>query len=253
MSADRPLRVLVCGNSTAVMVEPPRTGRDDGPFPERLVPALASRGVEAEVLVDGTWFGMVDGLRRRYERAIRDRTPDVVVLAYGMAECQAKVLPTAVVRHLTTWDVGAGVLARAYRRAVAPHLWRALRAWQRWAHPRVGLALSRLSPRAFRGELAHVIGMTRRETGAAVLVCDIDPGHGRLLHWLPGINDRVAAYNRLLADLVADAGEGVVLVPTSTVVDHDRPGLMPDGLHRSAEGHRLAAELLADAIVAVAR
>ena len=172
---DRPLRVLVVGSSISVMMVPPRRHRDEATFGELLPRLLRRQGIPAVGEVDGQWFGTIRDLRRRYEHAVRNRFPDVLVIVFGMAECQARVLPTWLVRHMTTWDLGAAPVSRWYRRRLAPVAWRLLRAWQRWAHPRVGARTARLSPSRFRGEMAHVIEMARTEVRPLVLVLDVFP------------------------------------------------------------------------------
>ncbi len=249
-TAEDPLRLLVAGSSVTFMMVPPRRSRDEATFGELLPRELRRRGVPAVGTVRGQWFGTIRDLRRRYEPAVRNVFPDVLVLVYGMAECQGRVLPTWLARHLTTWDVGGSALSREYRRRLAPTAWRTLRAWQRWAHPRVGARTSRLSPGRFRRELAHVVDMVRTEVRPLVLVLDILPAGPRLTHWMPGLQARVDRYNRVLADLVATyADDEVRLVRVSQVAAALGTDVAtPDGMHLSAAGHRAVAQLLADEV-----
>lgn len=248
---EHPLHVLVAGSSTAVMIHPPRASRDEATYGELLGPLLRERGVPARVTVDGRWFGMVNELRRRYEDAIRNRFPDVLVVNYGMAECQACVVPTSWVRHMTTWDLPSARAARWYRARVAPPLWHALRTWQRYAHARVGGRTARLSAERFAIELRRIIDLTRLEVRPLVLLCDIDPPGPRVTHWLPGVEQRVVRYNSILAEVVAGYDDPEIrLVRTSRLVaEGGFDTVLPDGFHRSPEGHRRVAGMLAEEIL----
>lgn len=243
----RPLRVVVAGSSAASMVIPSRRLRSEGAYPELLAAALAERGVGAEVLTRSRWFGMIRDLRHEYEQVIRDRAPDVVVLNYGIVECQSNMLPTAVARHFGTWNRSGSTPRRAYRRFVADRVWPGLREYQRRTE---GLPTHRMSPRAFRAELTRVIALTRLETRALVLVLEIDPPGSRISRWMPSIQARRDTYQGLIAEVVERFGPDVRLVASAGAVVGRERELAPDGLHRSAEGHRLLAELLAVEIAA---
>ena len=242
----RPLRVHVVGSSAAVMVEPVHGPRDQGTYGEQLAVLLGRAGVPTAVSHAGRWFGQVDEFVGRYESAVRDVMPDVLVLNFGMVECQSNALPTWLVRHATTWHRTSRPGARAYRDRVLPKVWPALRDYQRWAAARDTLT-HRLPPRRFQSDLQRVIDLARKDCGCLVLVVDIDPAGDRVEHWLPGTARRVAHYNRLLAELVDRYDDGVRLVAASRTLT-DLEAQLPDGLHRTPAGHALTAALLAEEI-----
>lgn len=248
-----PLRVLVVGASMTYMVVPPRAGPGDGSYPQHLRQFLADRGCTAEVTMRARWYGRVDEHLRRFEEGIRDRLPDVVVLDIGEGSSHPRVIPNWLTRHLLTWDRSSRLGARTYRRLVDGPVWRALRTLQRLAVGRAPLALSRLSPRRFRHDAARLVDLIRTETGAAVVAVGLDPPGSRVLHWLPGLDERYAHYDHLLQDVVRAADDpGVVYV--ARAVDAERvpvDELLPDGLHRTAAGHRMLAERLTDAVLEV--
>jgi lysophospholipase L1-like esterase len=71
---------------------------------------------------------------------------------------------------------------------------------------------------------------------------------------MPGLQERVDRYNAILERVVAREPAGrATLLRTSEVVAADPERLLPDGIHRSAEGHRLVAERIADEVVRLAR
>jgi lysophospholipase L1-like esterase len=243
----RPLRVHVLGSSAAVLVEPRHGPRDGGTYGEQLAGLLHARGIATSVTHAGTWFGMVRQAVRRYERDVRDHFPDVLVVNYGMAECQSNALPYALVRHATTWDQSSRTLARAYRAHLLPRVWRLLRTYQRWAG-RLDRALThRQSPRRFVRDLTKVVEMARKDCGCLVLLLDVDPPGSRVEHWLPGTTARAQRYSALVGQVAASFDDDVRLVPAgAALTDPDR--LLPDGLHRTPEGHRQTAQLLEEQI-----
>jgi lysophospholipase L1-like esterase len=240
-----PLRVVVAGNSAASFLSPPRTVRSDGAYPELLREELCTRGLAAEVFVRSEWLGVVRDLRRDYDRVVRDRMPDVVVLNVGIIEAQPNALPLWLVRHLASWDRSGGLLARAYRQKIANPLWPVFRRYQQLL---AGLPTYRVRPRAFRAELTRLIALTRRETRALVLVLDTDPAGDRIEHWMPGMGPRRARYQALLAEVVDRFGPDVRLLRASDDLVGREAELLPDGLHRNSEGHRLIAVRIAEEI-----
>jgi hypothetical protein len=248
------LRIVVAGSSASLFVTPQRTSRAEGNYGELLPGRLAASGVAAEVFHTGRWFGMICDARRGYEDMVRNLFPDVLVLNFGTAEYQPRVVPLRVVRHLQTWDQGLSVPARAYRRHLAPILWRSARQLQRLGARAVGQRTHRLSPRRFVAEFDRVIEMVRADVRPLVLIVDMDPPGPRVEHWIPGMTRRHAHYQQLLEEAARrwarDHDGEVRLVRASRTIDG--PGaevVIPDGLHRSATGHRLTADLLAGEIL----
>lgn len=249
-TAERPLRVVVLGSSTTFMVVPRPDTVDDEPYPGLLDEALCQRGVVARTTLHGRWHATAPECARRLEEWVRDPLPDVLVVNLGMADCQARVLPTWFYRNVHSWLPGFSGPATAYRRRVAPRLRRAVRAWNRLAAPHAPLALSRVRPSVFRRAMELLVVRPVRDFRVLVLVLDIDPPGPAIERAQPGLAGRVTAYNRVLADLVRDRDDPrVQLVRTSELVADDPQRLLPDGLHRSAEGHRRVAAALADAVV----
>ncbi|MDP9182978.1 MAG: SGNH/GDSL hydrolase family protein [Actinomycetota bacterium] len=242
LSRDRPLRVHVLGSSAAVLVEPEHGPRNAGTYGEQLRDLLVAQGIPTVVTHRGTWFGMVGQALEGYERDVRDHFPDVLVVNYGMAECQSNALPYAVVRHATTWHRTSRPGAGWYRRRMLPPVWKVLRTYQRWAAAHDDRTY-RHKPRRFAQDLRHVIDMVRKDCGSLVLLLDVDPPGPRVEHWLPGTTRRVGRYNALLAE-VADQYDGDVRLVAAGAALQDPATYLPDGLHRTPAGHGLTAELL---------
>jgi hypothetical protein len=242
-----PLKIVVSGGSVSLFVTPPRARRDEGNYGELLPRLLQEDGIRAETAHVGQWFDLINDFRRRYEHSVRNRFPDVLVLNYGMGECQPNFLPTWAARHFASWDISSAPIPVFYRRWIAPRLWRILRAWQRFAAARTSRHSWRLSPGRFAREMQRVIELAREETGCLVLVLDCDPPGDRFCYWVPGMWQRWERYQEVLARLVDGLDDpDVRLVPASrTILDElgFEAGL-PDGLHRTPAAHRRTAELL---------
>lgn len=243
----RPLRVHVLGSSAAVMVEPEHGPRDGGTYGEQLGPLLHEQGLPTVVSHAGTWFGRICDTIPRYERDVRDHFPDVLVLNFGLVECQSNALPTPIVRHITTWHRSSRAAAGPYRNRGLPPVWRRLRQYQQWTAAHDSGLTHRLSPRRFVADVTRTIDMVRKDCGSLVLLLDIDPPGQRVEHWLPGTTARVARYNALLAEIADRYSDDVRLVAAGAQLADPATDL-PDGLHRSPEGHRHTAVLLAHEI-----
>ena len=250
-TVDRPLRVVVVGSSTVFMTVPrPKPQDDSAPYGVLLREALLARGIAAQVDIHARWHTTIREVLPRFEEWVRDHFPDVVVVNLGMAECQARVVPTWLYRNSVTWLPGMSDAAVAYRRHAAPRLRRLIRRWQQATVGHVPLRGSRVPPRVFERALRRFVRLCTDDLGATVLLLDIDPPGPRVLELQPGLDRRVAAYNRILGRVVADTDGAAALLETSKVVSADAEALLPDGFHRSTEGHRRVAQVLADAIAA---
>jgi hypothetical protein len=235
------VNVLVLGNSVPRMVVPARRSRQDGTFAEWLERLAPGSRVDNQ----SRWYELVHEGSWRFRHELRPSMPDVVVVSYGVVECQPAVVPTWLSRHLMTWDQGLGPAARVYRRRLVPQVWPAIRAWQRWAGGVAGTRTWRTPPRHFAASLRQLIE-TARHDRAVVLVLDLPPFGARMEHHLPGVATRRAVYQQVLAEVVASfADPEVRLVRVSTVADElGVEATVPDGLHLSPPAHRRVAELL---------
>jgi lysophospholipase L1-like esterase len=250
-SKHRLWRVLVIGNSMTTIV-PGRTSRLEGPYSEVLEVLLRDAGINAEVRNAGREYELINRGIHRYQEEERAWSPDVLVVNYGMAEAQAPAIPKGVHNHFMTWEKGLSRPASAYRRRVAPKIWPRLRRYQRWAMNRMGVHFWRMSPRRFAAELQRVIALARADH-RLVLVVDINPPGRRLLHNLPGIDQRQEILNGVLHDVVGKAATedpDVKLIEASLLAgEMGMDVAIPDGYHWSPPAQRRVAEMLAAEIV----
>lgn len=246
VSAERPLSVVVLGNSVPILSIPGRTGADDGPYAEVLRDVLTAAGVPARVHLEGRWFDFaVKGLRR-YEASVRSHLPDVLVLQYGLNESQPWLLPVPVLRHFVTDHLTTTRRDAWYRAHVAPPVWKQVRAYRRWAAARIGTRTWQTTPRRF-GEAMHaIIRAARYDSQCLVLVLDVENPGELLTHFLPRMPERHAVVQQVLADTVARfADPEVRLVRVSELMAAAGAEAIPDTMHYSPAGHRLVGETLA--------
>ncbi len=244
-----PLRISVVGASVTYMCEPFEDGGHRGPYPLQLREELIRRGVPVELNQWNRWYGMVTHTWDVYER-VRDSNPDVVILNFGLAECEPRFVPNRIIAHLLGWRRSTATVPMLYRRTVARVLWRIARRWQRWSCATFGQRTHRLPPRRFVEELRRLITVLERETGALILLIDIDRQGERYTKALPGIQERVEHYNRLLVEVVDMFGDRVRLMNASASCDRLPAEEWFDGRHRTPLAHAETAQLLADEVTA---
>ena len=250
VSVERPLSVVVLGNSAAVLSVPERAGAHDGSYAEVLRDRLAAAGVPVRVAQEGRWFDFAVQGFRRYQQSVRAHLPDVVVIQYGLNELQPWLLPVPVVRHLVTDHQVATRTAQRYRRHVATPVWRGVRAYRRWAAAKVGMRTWQTTPYRFREVMRQLVRAIRYESKPLVLVLDVNEPGDLLRHFLPGVDERHAVFQRLLREVVDGFDDPEVrLVPVSAACSAAGPEALGDGMHYSPLGHRVVGELLAEEVL----
>ena len=250
VSAERPLSVVVLGNSLTVLSIPGRTGDDDGLYVEVLRDLLIAAGVPTSVHLEGRWFDFATKALGRYEQSVRSHLPDVVVLQFGLNESQPWLLPVPVVGHFVSQHEVTTRSGAWYRAHVAPTAWRYVRRYRRWAAPQVGLRTWQTTPHRFESAMHQLIRAIRYDSRALVLVLDVHPPGDLLEHFLPGMAPRHAVIQEQLRSAVAGFHDDEVrLVEVSLLLgDADVDG-MADQMHYSPRGHRLVAERLAEEVL----
>jgi len=243
----------VLGNSQALVVAAFERSRVDGTYGELLERRLCARGVETLVFNEARWWDLIQYLRPRLVPSLAVHTPDVVVLGYGMGECEANVPPTWVMRIMddARWTPRLYPAATLVRKILLRPAER-LRTWSyRRIVPILGARTWRLRPERFDAELARTITWTRRQTGGLVLALTMhDPGE-ELEKLLPGFRARADRFNGIIRDVVARFDSPDVRVVEAGVA-LDRLGEQTttiDGLHYTPRGHEAIAALLEESVV----
>ncbi|MGB8651107.1 MAG: hypothetical protein WCD35_10650 [Mycobacteriales bacterium] len=241
----RPLSVVAFANSVATLQMPVRSDRAEGTYVEVLADLLATVGVPAVPHLESRWFEFLHRAMRHYEERVRVHSPDVLIVQFGLNEYQPWLAPVWLIRHLLVQNQAAVRTTRAYRRLVAPKLWRALRGYRRRASPLVGTRTWQVSPDRFAGHLARLLRNVRWEARPLVLVLDIDAPSGLIEHFLPGMSERHAIYQEVIARVVAEHGDPEVrLVRVSELTAALGPEALPDSMHYTPATHRAVGQLL---------
>ncbi|MFZ6004347.1 MAG: SGNH/GDSL hydrolase family protein [Actinomycetota bacterium] len=242
----RRARIVVLGNSTAMYVRPRRKDVGDRSYAELLEVRLRDRGVDAFVFNEARWWDRVHDVLPRWEQAVYSHMPDAVILNYGLGECEPNVFPVPMMRWVYTWRPSLNPVAQRFRALLVRPLQRLMAASMPPISRRLGMRTWRLRPARFEAEMRRLIEITRRETGALVLVLTLNPPGPFLQNLMPGVVERSALYTDLIRKLVADlADDGVQIVEAGAVVDElGWRKAMLDGLHYTALGHQAVASLL---------
>lgn len=233
-------------SSVGYYVRPTERSGPARPYPELLAERLGQSGVAAEVANHSEWFRMIHEASRTVQEAVVPYGADVVVLNFGILEAESTLLPTSLVRSVYHWNPTTNRLRSALRRMlllpvhlfhirVAPKIMRRLPCFHR------------LSPRRFEEEMRRTVSWLRKERNALVLVLNINPVGDNVEKTLPGTRKSVDEYNAIIERVVRLQGdEWTRLIDVNCVVaDGNGDGrLVADGIHYTAEGHRVVAGLL---------
>lgn len=239
------LRVVALGDSNTYGYGLPA----DAAYPALLEARLRGHGLRARV-----WNAGVNGQTvlqglARLERDVIQRRPDVVLVAFGLNDCNLQRWPTDDERERAAFPSGWQWCLRQCHlvRTVWTHLGRRWlgatpKAVEFWEAPR---PLPRVHPLRFRQGLVRLAREVRHRTGARVYFLTPNPvrfgAHGeagkRQQHTYHLFNAciRVAAW---------EAGAGLVDLERALGGLPFSAFLMADGVHLSREGHQRVAEII---------
>lgn len=246
------LRVLILGNSTAVVVGRKST-RLDGRYGDVLERLLRQRGIEAIVTSRARPWDLVSDAIGKFMEAQHTTCSDVVVINFGLGECEPIVIPRALMRWTNDvrWVSSFNPIASRMTKLILPRVLR-FRVWlMPRVMPRLGMRTFRLSPARFEAELTRLMIVARNLTAGLVLVLTPHAPSPFQEQLLPSFRERAALYERIMRRAVARANDpNVMIVEAGAVVEKlGWRRALSDGLHFSAEGHFAVATLIEDAIV----
>ena len=238
------------GNSTGLQVRPKRKRRADGTYAEVLERRMRSRGLDVIAINHCRWWDLVTKGFQRWEEDVAQPCPDVLVLNYGLGECQPRIWPNWLIRYMSTWRTSSHPVAMFWRQWIVRNFFRGVVWVTPKITPRLGLRTFRVPPKRFTNDFRRLIQTTRWETGALVLVMNVNPPGPFLQRLMPGIEERAELYGDLVARIVSDIDDADVrLVDAASVVE--RLGwrkVMVDGLHYTPTGHEEIATMLEEHI-----
>ena len=250
VSAERPLSVVVLGNSLSVLSLPGRTGGEDGSYAEVLRDSLAKSGVPVNVHLAGRWFDFATSAVGRYERDVRSHLPDVLIVQYGLNELQPWLIPVPVIRHLMSNQTAKRPIGPWYRQRLQKRIWKVVRAYRKAASGVVGMRTWQTTPNRFREAMHQIIRASRHDSRPLVLVLDIDQPGAALAHHLKRLPERHRVMQQVLRDVVDGFDDpDIRLVEASRIRDEAGDGATADGMHYTPKGHRAIGEVLATDIL----
>jgi lysophospholipase L1-like esterase len=248
------IRVVVQGNSTAINIGPIRQSRYEGTFPEQLERVLRENGYDALVQNRSRAWNRVDKALPGFLDPLAQLCPDVVVINYGGAECQPRLVPARLMWWLArrkqapplgrVTSVIAKVFDAPMRRLIARIL--------RNVTPRLKMRTNRVRPSRFTRELEQLIRVSRAKTAGLVLVTTVSPASPFIERLWSHLNERCSRYSALIMEVVAALDDPCIQIVDMKSI-HDALGpkvAMYDGLHWTAKGHEAIAQAMFDSIQA---
>jgi len=234
-------RIVVLGNSVALLARPPRDQRGPATYAEMLPGLLAGSGHGVDVVNVSERYLMIDGALEDLERRVVSLSPDLVVINYGIVEAAPRLLPRPAYFYINRPFYRVSRLRRlvsgaaaAAERVLTPVMLGIAPGW-RW-----------LAPDLFRQCLRTAVEQLWKECRCAVVVLNIPRPSQRVESLLPGIGRSVDRYNRVINDMGEMHNAHVLDVAAIAAGDPQR--LSPDGVHFSVEGHREVAKAMAAVI-----
>lgn len=238
------LRLVILGGSVSLIMRPPRQHREQGTYPELVEQRLWAAGRPVLVINEATRAGIVSEAILNIHKMVTRHAPDIVVLHYGINEVVPRLWPRWL--HLFLNEprpllagfpaVLLGNFNRAINGLVAPMAIKllSLRPWY--------------SPQRFCSEMTLLLKMIEKETVALIYVVNIAPTTGRIEHRLPGASMKIHEYNEVLAT-TATKSHAHLIDLYSRLAGEDMENVVADGIHLTANGHKILAEMLVEQIL----
>jgi hypothetical protein len=108
-----------------------------------------------------------------------------------------------------------------------------------------GLKWQWLSTKRFLMVMRSMLETIIKETNAHIIVIGVSPCSERVESILDGTRENIGKMNKGMEDLCKELGDRIhYLDPSDFMMDRCIEELVPDGIHFSAEGHRLLADKL---------
>lgn len=250
-----PIRVLVKGNSSVLYVAPMSGPRTDLGYPRVLEHHLGVLGHEAAVDVaatvgERTWQGL-----RSWEAQVLQRSPDVVVLHYGLPEAGLLAMPRRFERYVNSYHHRPGRWRDPLRQKAVRPVYVLLARLQSKVDGLLGGPVVERRIRRMVADLDRLIDQIDRVQHPLVLLPLLVPATGMWAEWFPGVNHRIDATNAAFTALVEGLGKANVRTfdaHAAALAAGIEPGddLTPDGGHYSAAAHRAVGEALAVEVAA---
>ncbi|MBC7224664.1 MAG: hypothetical protein H5T59_10405 [Anaerolineae bacterium] len=238
------LRVVALGDSNTYGYGLPA----EAAYPALLEARLRAHGLRARVWNAGiNGQTVLQGLAR-LERDVIQRRPDVVLVAFGLNDCNLQRWPTDDERERATfpsgwqWCLRQCHLARTAWVRLGKWLHPAHRSDEVWQAPQ---PLPRVHPLRFRQGLVRLAREVRRRTGARVYFLTPNPVQIAVRGQAGKRQQRTYhLFNACIRVAAWEAGAGLVDLERMLGALPPSAFLMDDGVHLTREGHQHVAEAI---------
>ena len=244
------LRVVALGDSNTYGPGLPY----EATFPALLEARLRSLGRSARVWNAGiNGQTVLQGLER-LERDVMQRQPNLVLVAFGLNDCNLRRWPADDERERRLFPHGLGGwlgqlhLARTVTWRTR-RLFRKVRRAQQGEGNLVPREEPRVHPLYFRLGLIRLVKEVRRRTGARVCLLTTSPVRRGARSDLPPLQqarqwETYWRYNALIRLAAWECGAALVDLEHSLAGSLEEDGLEADGVHLTAEGHARVADAI---------
>ena len=248
----QPIRVLVKGASTVNWISYMGGPRSDFAYPRVVEASLLAAGRPAVVRDTSLAAEHPKAALQAWSSEVVPWSPDVVILHYGHMECLHLLLPRTMQRYAQSFQYRPGPLRDFYRKRVVRRGWHALCRLQQRVTPLVPDVLFTRRARRAALDLSRAVERIQLVGSPLVMVMGLTTPGANYRAWFPGLEDRMAEMNDLLADVVRRADRAQVrhfptekvLAPLAAAGDP----INPDGAHFTPAAHRAVGEAVASEI-----
>ncbi len=227
--------IAVVGSSVSLYVRPPRKTSDEKTYAEHL-----REGLGADYWVTNlsrVSYDIEDAVDR-FAVDLLPLSPATIIVHLGVNESASRLLPRRVWRGIYGGPMGGSAKLGLTRRGLALVDSAGRRVFTR-VHSRAWF-----TEHEFEQKLMEFLGLIAKELYARVILVGVAAPSDRVEQQLRGSRLRAEHFNDILQQAAVSKGAHYISVA-------DLPaggGMTPDGIHFSAEGHRLLAQRLMEVL-----
>ena len=250
-----PIRILLKGPSNISWMSYPGGPRTDFTFARALEAGLLDAGRAVVMQTNSVPSELAKQTLRTWEAEVMGFSPDVIVLTYGQYESVHLFLPRWLERHANSNKARPGFVRERYRRYVLRPVWIFLaRQQSRLDRSPIARWTKSARPRRTVRDLARFVDNVQQVGSPLVIIFEVLPPARRYQSWFPGMEARIAEYNRIAAEYVRELDKPNVRFFRVTELveeyaDGDLEIAIPDGFHWTPYMHQvIGTELTRDVI-----
>lgn len=237
----RPRTISILGNSVPILIQPFRQNSQEMTYPEHLRDngMIVINAAKQSTIASDLYLYLEDECIRYF--------PDYVIWNFGIVDCTYRARPRWLQNYFSMNAWNNSIIHRGYNgpmirgiKFFTKKLWRQL--VERPAFV-LGLKNRWLSPKDFRFVLRDITKRIFSDTPAKkLLLIGIPPVADWVEKQAPGTQESIKQYNQIMVNLTNEYVNCVFIDPHT--LSSSLPLLSPDGIHFTAEGHRLLAQII---------